>query len=204
MALLLKGAPVSAALNAKTAEMAESLLHRGVQPALAIVRVGERPDDLSYERMAVRRAQAAGVHARCVALDAGTDTEALLAVIAQLNGDPSIHGILLLRPLPEQIDEARACAAIVPQKDVDGVTDGSLAGVFTGSGRGFAPCTAAACMEILRHYGIDPAGKRAVVVGRSLVVGRPLSMLLLHAMDLTMSTTSEHDMLRSIVRAHTA
>ena len=96
MALLLKGAPVSAALNAKTAEMAESLLHRGVQPALAIVRVGERPDDLSYERMAVRRAQAAGVHARCVALDAGTDTEALLAVIAQLNDDPSIHGILLL------------------------------------------------------------------------------------------------------------
>lgn len=181
MALLLKGAPVSAALNAKTAEMAESLLHRGVQPALAIVRVGERPDDLSYERMAVRRAQAAGVHARCVALDAGTDTEALLAVIAQLNDDPSIHGILLLRPLPEQIDEARACAAIVPQKDVDGVTDGSLAGVFTGSGCGFAPCTAAACMEILRHYGIDPAGKRAVVVGRSLVVGRPLSMLLLHA-----------------------
>lgn len=180
MAQILKGAPVSAALSERIRADVAALGARGVTPALAIVRVGERADDLAYARGACKRAASLGVHTVCAALPEEVSQETLLGEIARLNADDAIHGILLLRPLPKHIDEARVCNAIAPEKDVDGVTDASLAAVFTGAGRGFAPCTAAACMEVLAHYGVEPAGRRAVIVGRSLVVGRPLAMLLLH------------------------
>lgn len=180
MAELFKGAPVSAALSERIRADVQALGARGVMPRLAIVRVGALPDDLAYERGAAKRAAALGVETETVALPLDVTQERLLDELARLNAAPEVHGILLLRPLPAHIDETAACNAILPDKDVDGVTNASLAAVFTGAPHGFAPCTAAACIALLDHYGVELAGKRAVVVGRSLVVGRPLAMLLLH------------------------
>lgn len=179
MAELLKGAPVAAAIAERTAAQAEELKARGVEPTLAIVRVGSRPDDLSYEKGAMKRCAAAGVAVRSVVLEADAAQETLMETLDFLNNDAAVHGILLFRPLPDCMDGEAARRAIAPGKDVDGVTDGSLAGVFTGSGEGFPPCTAQAVVEILDHYGVTLRGKHAVVAGRSLVVGRPAAMLLM-------------------------
>ena len=174
-----KGAPVAQALTERLIVKANQLKVQGIVPTLAIVRVGERPEDLSYERGALKRCEKVGIRVRQFTLPEESSHGDLLAVIEQINADREIHGCLLFRPLPPQIDEAAICAALDPAKDVDGITAGSLASVFTGSGAGYPPCTAQACMEILNYYGCDLTGKRAVVVGRSLVVGKPLSMLLL-------------------------
>ena len=111
-------------------------------------------------------------------LDADAEQAELLDVLDEVNRDRTIHGCLLFRPLPTQMDDRTVRAALAPEKDVDGITDASLAGVFTGSGVGYAPCTAQACAEILDYYGIPLEGKRVTVVGRSLVVGKPAAMLL--------------------------
>ena len=179
MAEIWKGAPVAEALNARAIAQVEALGARGIHPTLAIIRVGERPDDLSYERGAMKRCEKLGVQVRRFLLPQQASQAQLLEAIAQVNGDPGIHGCLLLRPLPPQMDEEAARRALSPAKDVDGITDGSLAGVFTGSGEGYPPCTAQACIEILDHYGYSLQGKRAVVVGRSQVVCKPEAMLLL-------------------------
>ena len=174
-----KGAPVAQALTVRLIVKANQLKVQGIVPTLAIVRVGERPEDLSYERGALKRCEKVGIRVRQFTLPEESSHGDLMALIEQINADREIHGCLLFRPLPPQIDEAAICAALDPAKDVDGITAGSLAAVFTGSGAGYPPCTAQACMEILDYYGCDLTGKRAVVVGRSLVVGKPLSMLLL-------------------------
>ena len=174
-----KGAPVAQALTERLIVKANQLKVQGIVPTLAIVRVGERPEDLSYERGALKRCEKVGIRVRQFTLPEESSHGDLLAVIEQINADREIHGCLLFRPLPPQIDEAAICAALDPAKDVDGITAGSLASVFTGGGAGYPPCTAQACMEILNYYGCDLTGKRAVVVGRSLVVGKPLAMLLL-------------------------
>ena len=179
MALLLKGAPVAQALMAQTAERAAALTARGVTPKLAILRVGERPADISYEKGAMKRCAEAGVAVRQVTLPAWCTQSQLMAAVEALGEFPSVHGILMMRPLPVALEEEPARRAIPPAKDVDGITDGSLAGVFTGSGEGFAPCTAQAVVELLKHYDIPLRGARAVVAGRSLVVGRPAAMLLM-------------------------
>lgn len=174
-----KGAPVAQALTERLIVKANQLKVQGIVPTLAIVRVGERPEDLSYERGALKRCEKVGIRVRQFTLPEESSHGDLMAIIEQINADREIHGCLLFRPLPPQIDEAAICAALDPAKDVDGITAGSLASVFTGGGAGYPPCTAQACMEILNYYGCDLTGKRAVVVGRSLVVGKPLSMLLL-------------------------
>ncbi|MBR1457610.1 MAG: bifunctional 5,10-methylene-tetrahydrofolate dehydrogenase/5,10-methylene-tetrahydrofolate cyclohydrolase [Oscillospiraceae bacterium] len=178
MAELLKGAPVAAALTAALAERTARLISGGVAPTLAILRVGERPDDLAYERGAMKRCEKVGVRVVHVVLPADCTQDALLAEIEKINADAGIHGCLMFRPLPKHIDESAVCEALAPEKDVDCMTAVSLNTVFTGRGRGFAPCTAQSCIEILDHYGIDPAGKSAAVVGRSLVIGKPVSMML--------------------------
>ena len=179
MALLLKGAPVAQALMAQTAERAAVLTARGVTPKLAILRVGERPADISYEKGAMKRCAEAGVAVRQVTLPAWCTQSQLMAAVEALGEFPSVHGILMMRPLPVALEEEPARRAIPPAKDVDGITDGSLAGVFTGSGEGFAPCTAQAVVELLKYYDIPLKGAHAVVAGRSLVVGRPAAMLLM-------------------------
>lgn len=181
MAAILKGAPVAAALHEKTAAEAAALRETGIVPTLAILRVGARNDDLSYERGATKRCREVGIDVQSVALPADVDSETFFAALDGLNRDPAVHGILLLRPLPKQLDEEKARRLLRPQKDVDGCTDGSLAGVFTDTALGFPPCTAQAAMEMLRYYQVPLRGRRAVVIGRSLVVGRPVALLLLHA-----------------------
>ena len=179
MAQLLKGAEVVSALNETIQADVTALLSRGVTPTLAILRVGDKPDDLAYERGAMKRAETVGVAVRQIALPQTVSQEELLAEIETINSDESIHGCLMLRPLPKHIDDLRAREALLPEKDIDGITEGSLAGVFTGTKRGFPPCTAQACIEILRHYQIDLTGKNAIVIGRSLVIGKPVAMMLL-------------------------
>ncbi|NCE63975.1 bifunctional 5,10-methylenetetrahydrofolate dehydrogenase/5,10-methenyltetrahydrofolate cyclohydrolase [Pseudoflavonifractor sp. 524-17] len=179
MATILSGKEVAAALNDSLVQRTRKLTEQGVTPTLAIVRVGTREDDLSYERGAMKRCEKIGVAVRHFVLDAGTTQGELLNVIDQINRDTGIHGCLLFRPLPKHIDDETVRRALAPAKDVDGITDGSLAGVFAGTKQGFPPCTAQACMEILAHYGYDLTGKKVTVVGRSLVVGKPVAMLLL-------------------------
>ena len=179
MAMLLKGAPVAAALNEKTAATVEQLKAAGIEPTLAILRVGERDNDLSYERGAAKRCEQLGVALRRVVLPADADNNLLLDTIDALNADNGVHGILMFSPLPEGLDGEQARKRLSPAKDIDGSTDGSLAGVFAGMALGFPPCTARAAMEILDYYGIECCGKRAAVIGRSLVVGRPAAMMLM-------------------------
>ena len=178
MATIGKGAEVNSGLNARIMKDVEALKARGITPTLAIVRVGERPDDLSYERGAVKRAEALGVAVAKCALPVDVTQEVLLQVIRDINVDSKIHGVLLFRPLPKHLDEALICNTLVPEKDIDGITELSLAGVFAGKPLGFAPCTPSACIEILDHFGVDCTGKKAVVIGRSLVVGKPVAMML--------------------------
>ena len=179
MADLLLGKPVADAMAADIVARAKALTASGKQPTLSIVRVGERPDDLTYERSAMKRADACGIAVKQFVLPADASTDDVLAAVAAVNSDDSIHGCLLFRPLPEGIDEQAVCNALDPAKDIDGITRGSLATLLAGTGEGFAPCTAAACIDILDHYGINPQGKKAVVLGRSLVIGKPVALMLL-------------------------
>lgn len=179
MAELLKGAAVVAAINEKLMADIATLKEKGVSPTLAILRVGERDDDISYEKGATKRCDTVGVAVKNVVLPANVTQDVLMSNIEALNNDKSVHGVLIFRPLPKHLDEEAVRQALVPAKDVDGITDGSMAGVFTGNGEGFAPCTAQACMEILDFYKINCSGKRATVIGRSLVVGKPAAVMLM-------------------------
>lgn len=181
MAELLRGAPVAAAIRADLKGRAAALLSRGVTPKLALVRVGENPDDLYYEQSLRRGCEAIGAEAECLALDASCAQAELIAALEKLSEREDAHGCLLLRPLPAGMDSFAVFDALCAEKDLDGMTSHSLGALFSGRPGAFAPCTADAVMALLRHYGVDPAGKRAVIVGRSLVVGRPLAQLLLDA-----------------------
>lgn len=205
MAKLLKGKPVADSIVADARSRAEALRERSIVPTLAVVRVGDDPGDLSYERTILKRAETAGVAVRTVSLDADVSQAVLEVVVRQIGEDPEIHGCLLFRPLPAHLDETAVCELIPAAKDVDGVTRASLASVMAGeaasaapvsysssaapyaagtprracaTAAGFAPSTAEACVRLLDHYGIPLAGVRATVLGRSLVVGRPLALLL--------------------------
>ncbi len=178
MATILKGAPVVTAMNEQSAARCAALRAKGIVPTLAVIRVGEQADDLSYERGVVKRCETVGVAVKRFLLPADAAQDGLLDVIETVNQDPGIHGCLLFQPLPKTFDGQAVRRALVPEKDIDGITDQSLAGVFTNTQTGFPPCTAQACVEILDHYGVELSGKRVTVVGRSLVVGRPVAMML--------------------------
>lgn len=175
MAELLPGAPVAERLTQDLKARSDVLRQRGVTPTLAIIRVGRDPGGLAYEKGAASRCAKCGIDLRRIPLD---DAASLPEVIRSVNDDPAIHGCLLLRPLADKAAEEAAGRLLSPDKDVDGMTPGSLAGLLTGRG-GFAPCTAQACLELLDYYGVPLAGRRAVVIGRSLVVGKPVAMMLL-------------------------
>ena len=178
MAELLKGAPVATAIGEALAPRIEALTAAGHQPTLAIIRVGERDDDLSYERGAEKRCDKLGLAVRKFVLPADCTQDELMAAINEVNADETIHGCLMFRPLPKTLDERAACAALDPAKDVDGITAGSLYGVFANQPIGFAPCTAEACIEVLDHDGVELQGTPVTVLGRSLVIGKPVSMML--------------------------
>lgn len=182
MAKLLLGKEVTSSINEQLQIRTEKLKKQGIIPRLAIVRCGENPSDMAYERGAMNRAGLIGVEVKQIVMPANVKKEELLGVIDEINQDGSVHGCLLLRPLPSHLRDSQdeICNQLLPQKDVDCMTDLSNAGVFMGKKLGFEPCTARACIEILDHYGIDCAGKNAVIIGRSLVIGRPVAMMLMH------------------------
>ena len=179
MAELLKGAPVATAINERVAADIEMLKGKGVEACLAIVQLGNNDADTAYANGAKKKCAAIGVAVKEVSLSAEISEAELIEKINELNNDTAVHGVLLLRPLPAHISDDNVRAALRPEKDIDGITDISLAGVFTGNNVGFAPCTAQACIEILDHYGITLKGKTVCVIGRSLVVGRPVAMMAL-------------------------
>lgn len=179
MAERLKGAEVTKRLNAETGARVEALKAKGIQPKLVVLRVGAREDDLSYERGILKRCSSLGVEVEVRALAETITQELFMEEVTKVNEDAAVHGVLIFCPLPKHLDEKAVRKALRPAKDVDGITDGSLFGVFAGRKEGYPPCTPDACMEILKHYEIDLTGKKVVVVGRSLVVGRPLAMMLM-------------------------
>lgn len=200
MAEILKGAPVAKALTEANRERAEKLKEAGIEPALAIIRLGENPSDLSYERGAIKRAEKTGIRVVQHVLPETASQEELLGEIEKINRDDSIHGVLMFRPLPGHIDEKTVCEALDPAKDMDGITSGSMAGVFMENGMGYPPCTASAVMEIFDYYGIELKGKKVTVFGRSLVIGKPVAMMTMgrHAtITVCHSRTSQEDFARA-------
>lgn len=195
MAILMRGAPAAAALDAETAERVRRLAAGGITPTLALVRMGEDRDAMYYEKTAAAHCERLGIAVRCVTLPENAGQAALVEAIRGLNADTGVHGILLLLPLPEGCDEKAACAEICTEKDADGVSPGSAAGLYAGTGEGFAPCTAEACMVLLHHYAIPVSGAAAVVVGRSPIAGKPVSMLL---MDEDATVTVCHSRTRNL------
>ena len=181
MAKRLLGKEVNEALVASLQTRTAALREKGIAPCLGIIRLGENPSDLSYEKGATKRAEEVGVAVKNYILPETATKEEVLAVIDEVNADASVHGVLMFRPLPKHLkaDQDEICNRLAPAKDVDSMTHMSNAGVFEGQDLGYAPCTPAACMEILDHYGIDCKGKNAVVIGRSLVVGKPAAMMLM-------------------------
>ena len=181
MAKQLLGKEVNEALVAALQTRTAALREKGITPTLGIIRLGENPSDLSYEKGATKRAEEVGVAVKNYILPEDASKEDVLKVIDEVNADSSVHGVLMFRPLPKHLknDQDEICNRLAPCKDVDSMTHMSNAGVFEGQDLGYAPCTPAACMEILDHYGIDCKGKNAVVIGRSLVVGKPAAMMLM-------------------------
>jgi len=179
MAIIMKGTEVVNAMKTQMLAEIVKLKENGINPSLAIVRLGSRPDDQAYERGAIKRCEGLGI--KCVVIEyAESITQAeLIKNIKEINSDTAIHGILLFRPLPKHIDENVIKYVISSDKDVDCLNPVNVAKVFEGDETGFAPCTPEAVMQILEYYNIDVSGKRVVIIGRSLVVGKPLSMLLL-------------------------
>ena len=193
----LRGAPVAKAICGALAPRVERLADAGVTPRLAIVRVGEGAGELAYER---------GARSRMAQAE-------LERTLRELADNPAVHGILMMRPLPPGLDEATAIACVPAAKDVDGMTTGSLAATFSGTGEGFAPCTAEAVVRLLEHYQVPLAGARVTVLGRSLVVGRPVAQLLLacnatvtvchsRTRDLTAETRRAEVLVSCMGRAH--
>ena len=182
MAKLLLGKEVNEALVADLQSRTAALREKGVAPTLGIIRVGARPDDLSYEKGAIKKAELVGIEVKVIELPEDADRDAVLAAVDQVNADSTIHGVLMFQPFPAHLRpyQREICNRLDPRKDMDCLTDLSSAGVYQGrSDLGYAPCTPAACMEILDYYGIDCKGKNAVVIGRSLVVGKPAGMMLM-------------------------
>ena len=166
MAMLLKGAEVAKALTEGLHAKTEELKKNGVEPCLAILRVGAREDDLAYERGALKRCEKVGVAVRQVVLPEDVTQKVLMENIHALNADEKVHGVLMFRPLPGHLDDEAARAALDPKKDMDGITDGSMTAVYAGTKGGYPPCTAAACVALLKHYNIP-------------INGKPVSLLLL-------------------------
>lgn len=171
----LKGAFISGKIKEQVQNMLEGL--NGYVPTLAIIRVGEKPDDVSYERGAIKKMDAFGLKVRSYAFDENISDEDFKKEFAKINEDSQIDGILMLRPLPKQICEKDVEKMINPAKDLDGISPENIAKVFAGDDTGFAPCTAEAVIEVLKGYEIPMKGRNVTVVGRSMVVGKPLSML---------------------------
>ena len=173
------GAAVAAKVMEETKARIAILASRGVRPGLAVVLVGDDPASRAYVRSKDRKAAELGLHSVKHELPANTDQATLLALVAELNADPAVHGILVQSPPPPQINEAEVVLAIDPRKDVDGFHPVNVAKLAMEDPTGFVPCTPLGCIRLLQESGIETAGKSAVVVGRSMIVGKPMALLLM-------------------------
>ena len=179
MGRILKGIDVANAIDEELVSKMTSFYEKNIVPTLAIVRVGDNPSDIAYENGAVKKAKKVGVQTEKFTCDGKIEQDDLIAVLNAINDDPKIHGVLLLQPLPAHLDADAVKNAISPEKDLDCVSESSLAMFLIGSKNSFAPCTAESCLEILKHNDIPLTGKNVVVIGRSLVIGRPAALLML-------------------------
>ena len=182
MAKLLLGKEVTDALNGQLQNRTAALREKGIVPTLGIIRVGANPSDLSYEKGAAKRAELVGVEVKKFELPENAAKEDVEALIDRVNGDDTIHGVLMFQPFPKHLRPFRSelCNRLDPKKDMDCLTDLSCSGVYQNrDDLGYPPCTPAACMEILDYYDIDCTGKSAVILGRSMVVGKPAAMMLM-------------------------
>lgn len=177
--ILMKGAEVNAAMKEKMINRVDALKKKGVQPVINIVRIGNRSDDLAYERGARKRMESVGVEMKITELPEDISQADFVKAFRKVNEDKTVHGIMLFRPLPKHLDESEIASIINPIKDVDCMSPVNIAKVFMGDEGVFAPCTAKAVMEMLVHYEVDLSGKNVAIVGRSMVVGKPLAMLML-------------------------
>lgn len=180
MAKQLLGREVAEALEEDSYRRSAALRRLGIAPRLALVRCGEGEDDIAYEKSILRQAARGGVETECHLLPETASPEELKKLLSSISGEAKVHGCLVFRPLPGKLaaEQREICNALLPEKDVDGSTAASAAAVYTGAGAGFPPCTAQACLEMLDYYGIECRGKSVAIIGRSLVVGRPLALLL--------------------------
>lgn len=174
--LELRGKKVSDGIKEYVSKELETL---SFVPKLAIVRVGENPDDMSYERSATKKLKSFGLDVASYVFPQDISDEDFKKAFKDINEDDEVTGILLLRPLPRTINEKDIENMIDPKKDLDGISPINIAKVFAGDTTGFSPCTAEAVIEVLKAYDIELTGKRVTVVGRSMVIGKPVSMLLL-------------------------
>lgn len=177
--ILMKGAEVNAAMKERMINRVDALKKKGVQPVINIVRIGNRSDDLAYERGARKRMESVGVEMKITELPEDISQADFVKAFRKVNEDKTVHGIMLFRPLPKHLDESEIASIINPIKDVDCMSPVNIAKVFMGDEGVFAPCTAKAVMEMLAHYEVDLSGKNVAIVGRSMVVGKPLAMLML-------------------------
>ena len=175
----LRGIPAAKAISARCKERILALKEKGIVPTLAILRVGEREDDLAYERGAIKRLTGAGAEVKVVNLPADCTQKDLEDAICALNADDLVHSVLMFQPLPKTLDANRAKALLQPEKDADCMTLTSAARLYAGDRTVNPPCTPQAVIELCDHYGIALEGARVTLIGRSMVVGKPLAMLLL-------------------------
>lgn len=176
MSTVMMGTEIAKSMKERLIGEVEKLKTSGINPCLAIVRIGGKEEDLSYERGAKKRMEMLGIECRVIELPENISQEELEIEFSKVNGDASVHGILLFRPLPAHLDEEPLREIIKPDKDVDCMSPTNIAKVFAGDGSGHAPCTAEAVMELLDYYNIPLEGKNVVIVGRSMIVGKPLSI----------------------------
>ena len=183
---IIKGAQVAEAVSAETLKRAEALRLKGIEPCLAVIRVGEDGSQLAYERGAVKRMDKCGINCRVCAFDENISQEDFENEFKKINDDNSVHGILLLQPLPKTLSVEPIKDIINPLKDVDAVSPVNMYKILANDKTGYAPCTAEGVMEILDWMGTDLKGKKCKVIGRSMIVGKPLGLLLL-ARDATVT-----------------
>ena len=183
---IIKGAQVAEAVSAETLKRAEALGLKGIEPCLAVIRVGEDGSQLAYERGALKRMDKCGINCRVCAFDENISQEDFESEFKKINDDNSVHGILLLQPLPKTLSVEPIKDIINPLKDVDAVSPVNMYKILANDKTGYAPCTAEGVMEILDWMGTDLKGKKCKVIGRSMIVGKPLGLLLL-ARDATVT-----------------
>lgn len=177
--MLLKGKPVIDEIDKDISDNIEKLYEANIVPTLAIFRIGENSSDIAYENNAIKKAEKLGIKVEKYTCQEDIEECDVIDIVNIINDNDEIHGVLMLRPFPKHIDDEKVRNALSTSKDIDGITDESLAGVFTDKSNGYPPCTAEAALKVLKFYDKELLGKKVVVIGRSLVIGKPVAMMLM-------------------------